>query len=60
MMMNRAFAGYALCAAIIVSTPLMAQHASSLYELETETLQGKPADLGAYRGIRHRGAIIRL
>jgi glutathione peroxidase len=50
MMMNRAFAGYALCAAIIVSTPLMAQHASSLYELKTETLQGKPADLGAYRG----------
>ena len=28
----------------------MAQHASSLYELKTETLQGKPADLGAYRG----------
>jgi glutathione peroxidase len=50
MLMNRTFAGYALCAAIIVSTPLMAQHASSLYELKTETLQGKPADLATYRG----------
>ena len=50
MMMNRTFAGYALCAAIIMSTPLMAQQPASLYELKTETLQGKPAELGAYRG----------
>ena len=28
----------------------MAQHPSSLYDLKTETLQGTPADLGAYRG----------
>lgn len=36
---------------IISSTTVMAQQrASSLYELKTETLQGKPADLAAYRG----------
>jgi len=28
----------------------MAQQISSLYSLKTETLQGKPADLAAYRG----------
>ena len=40
----------ALCAATIMSSTVMAQRPSSLYDLDTETLQGKPADLGAYRG----------
>jgi len=48
--MNRTFALRAFCAAIITSTAVMAQQTSSLYSLTTETLQGKPADLGAYRG----------
>ena len=47
--MNRTFAFLALCAAVIASTAAMAQQ-TSLYSLKTETLQGKPADLGAYRG----------
>jgi glutathione peroxidase len=33
-----------------MSTLVMAQRTASLYDLKTETLQGKPADLGAYRG----------
>jgi glutathione peroxidase len=47
--MNRTFAS-ALAAAVITSTAVMAQQISSLYSLKTETLQGTPADLGAYRG----------
>ena len=46
--MNRTYAFLALCAAIS-STAAMAQQ-TSLYSLKAETLQGKPADLGAYRG----------
>jgi glutathione peroxidase len=34
----------------IVSATVMAQQIPSLYSLKTETLQGKPADLAAYRG----------
>ncbi len=49
-MMDRSFALRALCAALIMSNAVMAQQSSSLYDLKTETLQGKPADLGAYRG----------
>lgn len=49
-MMTRTFTAHALYAAIILSTPAMTQQISSLYELKTETLQGKPADLSAYRG----------
>jgi len=48
--MNRGFAFRAFCAAIITSTAVMAQQTSSLYTLKTDTLQGQPADLGAYRG----------
>src|SRR5687767_5969554 len=41
----------ALSAAIIISGTVMAQQSpASLYDLKTETLQGKPADLSAYRG----------
>jgi glutathione peroxidase len=40
----------ALTAAVFVSTSVMAQQPSSLYDLRSETLQGKPADLAAYRG----------
>jgi glutathione peroxidase len=36
--------------ALIMSTTVMAQHAASLYDLKSETLHGKPADLSAYRG----------
>lgn len=36
--------------AAIAGTVLMAQQPTSLYELKTETLQGKPADLATYRG----------
>lgn len=49
-MKTRTLTAHALYAAIILSTPVMTQQISSLYELKTETLQGKPADLGAYRG----------
>ena len=49
-MMIRTFTAHALYAALILSTPVMTQQISSLYELKTETLQGKPADLGAYKG----------
>lgn len=40
----------ALLAAVFMSASVMAQQPSSLYEIKTLTLQGKPADLGAYRG----------
>lgn len=50
MMIKRTFARALLCAAIIMSGTGMAQQISSLYALKTETLQGKPADLSAYRG----------
>lgn len=39
-----------LAFALVMSTAVMAQHTGSLYDLKTETLQGKPADLSAYRG----------
>jgi glutathione peroxidase len=48
--MNRTLASGALAVSIIMSSAAMAQQPSSLYELKTETLQGKPADLGVYRG----------
>ena len=48
--MTRTFALCALCATFLMSSAVMAQRPSSLYDLTTETLQGKPADLGAYRG----------
>ena len=48
--MNRSFALRAFCATFTLSTALMAQQPASLYSLKTETLQGKPADLSAYRG----------
>ena len=45
------FALRALSIAVIISSTVLAQpRASSLYELKTETLQGKPAELAAYRG----------
>ena len=48
--MTRTFEFRALCATFLMSSAVMAQRPSSLYDLTTETLQGKPADLGAYRG----------
>jgi glutathione peroxidase len=48
--MMRLCSFHLLCATLIASTALMAQQTSSLYSLKTETLQGKPADLSAYRG----------
>lgn len=48
--MTRTFALRALCATFMMSIAVKAQQPSSLYDLKTETLQGKPADLGAYRG----------
>ena len=48
-MMNRRCASRALLL-VIMSSTVMAQQTSSLYDLTTETLQGKPADLGMYRG----------
>ena len=36
--------------ASLMNAAVMAQQISSLYSLKTETLQGKPADLAAYRG----------
>ena len=35
---------------VIASSATMAGQTSSLYDLKTETLQGKPSDLAAYRG----------
>jgi glutathione peroxidase len=49
-MMKRTRALRALGVAVLMSSAVMAQQTSSLYDLKTETLQGKPADLGAYRG----------
>ncbi len=49
-MMKRICALRALSVAIIMSSTVMAQQTSSLYDLKTETLQGKPADLAAFRG----------
>ena len=49
-MIDRTCALRILSLAAIMSSGVMAQHAPSLYDLKTETLQGKPADLGAYRG----------
>jgi glutathione peroxidase len=48
--MSRTLVPLVLCVAIITTSAAMAQQPSSLYELKTETLQGKPADLGVYRG----------
>ena len=48
--MNRTCASRGLVLAVIMSTTVMAQQTSSLYDLRTETLQGKPADLSTYRG----------
>lgn len=48
--MTRTFVLRALCATLIMTSTVIAQRPSSLYELKTETLQGKPADLSAYRG----------
>ena len=49
-MIDRTCALRVLSLAAIMSSGVMAQHPSSLYDLKTETLQGTPADLGAYRG----------
>jgi glutathione peroxidase len=49
-MIKRICALRALSVAIIMSSTVMAQQTSSLYDLKTETLQGKPADLAAFRG----------
>ena len=49
-MLRRTFILASLCSAIGMSVTGMAQQISSLYMLKTETLQGKPADLSAYRG----------
>src|ERR687898_2742321 len=50
MMVNRKFALSALAAAVIMNNTAMAQQSASFYELKTETLQGRPADLGMFRG----------
>jgi glutathione peroxidase len=50
MMVNRKFALSALAAAVIMNNTAMAQQSASFYDLKTQTLQGKPADLGMYRG----------
>jgi glutathione peroxidase len=39
-----------LAAAVMMSGTVIGQLSSSFYDLKTDTLQGKPADLGAYRG----------
>ncbi len=49
-MKQRAYALRAVTLVIITASTVMAQHATSLYDLKTETLQGQPADLRAYRG----------
>jgi glutathione peroxidase len=49
MLMTRTWVLRALCAVFIMSSAAMSQ-SSSFYDLKTETLQGKPADLGVYRG----------
>ena len=51
MIMYSACALRVLSVAVILSgTAIAQQRASSLYDLKTDTLQGKPADLAAYRG----------
>ena len=50
MLMNRTFAGCALCAAIIVSTPLMAQHASSFTSSRPKHCRASLPISRAYRG----------
>jgi glutathione peroxidase len=49
-MIQRTCALRALSLAVIMSGTVMAQQTTSLYDLKTETLQGQPADLRAYRG----------
>jgi glutathione peroxidase len=49
-MMKCTYASLALCLAVIMSITVTGQQTPTLYDLKTETLQGKPADLGAYRG----------
>jgi glutathione peroxidase len=49
-MIQRTCALRALSLAVIMSSTVMAQQITSLYDLKTETLQGQPADLRAYRG----------
>src|SRR5687767_4248345 len=49
MMINRTLALTAV-AALIMNSAAMAQQTASFYDVKTETLQGKPADLSAYRG----------
>ena len=49
-MLRRTFVLASLCLAIAMSVTVMSQPISSLYTLKTETLQGKQADLSAYRG----------
>ena len=50
MTMNRTFTLALVCAVIVMGGTVMTRQISSLYALKTETLQGKPADLAAYRG----------
>jgi glutathione peroxidase len=49
-MIQRTCALRALSLAVIMGSTVMAQQSASLYDLKTETLQGQPADLRAYRG----------
>jgi glutathione peroxidase len=49
-MMKRTCASLSLSFAVMMSSTAMGQQTPTLYDLKTETLQGKPADLGAYRG----------
>ena len=51
MIMYSACALRVLAVAVIMGATVMAQQSSSsFYDLKTDTLQGKPADLAAYRG----------
>ena len=45
-MIQRTCALRALSLAVIMSSTVMAQQTTSLYDLRTETLQGQPAELG--------------
>jgi glutathione peroxidase len=49
MMMNRTLALTAV-AIFIMNSAAMAQQSASFYDLKTETLQGRPADLSMFRG----------
>ena len=40
----------AVAIALVMNATVMTQQVSSLFDLKTETLQGTPADLAAYRG----------